>query len=323
MFKRSKNKKIIGFWAGENYFNFLDPIIKSLEEGGSVIVEKFSYDGDDELLRRQLKKCDIAWFEWARGPIESASKINDLNIPIVCRLHKYEAYIESPRNVNWANVSLLIFISEAVRDTFKRRFPDEIVSVKSTVISNGVDMKVFKADIDRRVGKKIAFNGRFHYHKSPELLLQCFKKISEIDKDYTLHMIGEFVDPVLEEYFWYQVERMGIKTKVNYDGVIDGVEEWLQDKDYFLQPSIIEGQSVAALEAMACGLKPVLHDYYNSTKVFPEKYLFNTIEECCARITKEEVNRNEYYEYVNENNNLEKQIEKIKATIKDLLDAKS
>lgn len=318
---RKKEKLKIGFWAGENYFNFVDPIIEFIEKEGLYDVEKFEYFGDINLLKKQLKQCDLAWFEWARGPIEDVSKI-DTTIPIICRLHKYEAYIDSPKNIDWEKVSTLLFISEAVKNTFEKRFPDEIKKVKSIIIANGVDTNLFKLNNNKR-GYKIVFNGRFHYHKSPELLLQCINAIHKKDKKYEFYLIGGFTDPVIEEYFWYQVDQMKLNPIIHYDGVINDVHNWLQDKDYFLQPSIIEGQSVAALEAMSCGLKPVLHNYYNSYKVFPKKYLFNTIDEAVDMVTNNDYNRDEYRNYVKKYNNIDIQINKINDLIKDLLNEKS
>jgi len=315
---RGNVKPVIGFWAGENYFRFLDPIIEHLEKGGEFSVRKFNYEGNNKLLNKQMSQCDLTWFEWARGPIEAASKLKK-KVPIICRLHKYEAYIDSPEAIEWRNVDKLIFISEAVKDTFTNRFPEQAKEISPVLIRNGIELSKFTANMDRKRGHKIAFNGRFHYHKSPELFLQCAHKLKEINPNYTFHLIGEFIDPVIQEYFWYQVEQMGLNSSVVYDGVIEDVNHWLSDKDYFLQTSIIEGQSVAALEAMACGLKPVMHNYFNSGKVFPEKYLYNTIDEAVSMICDENFSRNEYRSYVVKNNDLEKQMLAIEGLIKELL----
>jgi len=345
-------KPVIGFWAGDcNNFSFLDPIIELLSKDFEVkkftfneslsqrLVTKVVSDKNQQgmqryhsrvsflinttfsKLRRQLNSCDIAWFEWANGPIIWASQLKDIKTPIICRLHRYEAYSETPLLIDWSKVSSLIFIAESVEKVFKCRFPDQYDSTKSRVIRNGVDLTKFTADLSRTKGKKIAFVGRLHYVKNPSLMLQCMAVLVKRDPEYKLYIAGGFFDLVLEEYFWDQVEKLGLKDNVIYSGELkrDEISNWLSNKDYFLMTSIIEGQPVSVLEAMAEGLKPVIHNYFLAEEVFPIKYLFNTIEECVESILNDDFDRQEYFNYVSHNNSLEKQVDKIKEEIKSLL----
>jgi len=316
----SNEKPLIGFWAGDcNNFWFLDPIIDRLST--DFRIKKFIYhEGDIAGLEQGLKECNLAWFEWANGPIMPATHLQGIDTPIVCRLHRYEAYTNAPELINWPRVNKLIFISESVRESFKNRFPGQYESVDNAVVRNAVDLERFSADLSHPRGKKVAYVGRFHYHKNPSMLLQCFSALLQKDPEYEIHVAGRFCDPVIEEYFWHQVNKLGIKKQITYHGEIDNVNKWLADKDFLLLSSMIEGQPVIALEAMAEGIKPVIHNYFMAEKVFPKKYLFNTIEECIDKITCEDFNRQEYRAYVEKHNDLLKQTTKIKRVLTNILD---
>lgn len=312
-------KPLLGFWAGDlNNFQFVNPLIMELSK--DYRVRKYIYqDGDISSLENGLKECDLAWFEWANGPVIPASQLQGINTPIICRLHRYEAYGDAPHLINWSRINKLIFISESVEESFKHRFPKAYASVKSTVVRNGVDLAQFKADLTRPRGKKVAYLGRLHYHKNPAMLLQCFAAIAKKDPEYEFHVAGSLHDSVIDEYFRYQSEKLGLNNQIIYYGNINNASEWLKDKDYLLISSIIEGQPVSVLEAMAEGVKPVIHDYFLSDRVFPRKYLFNTIEECVEKVTGDDFNRQEYRDYVESNNDLLKQASKIKEIINNLL----
>jgi len=341
------DKPIIGFWAFNDNFYFLDPIISKLGEDFEVkkfslsrsLAQKFitkilrhpkkpsiRYSIEQFLLntlgfsafKKQLRMCDIAWFEWANGPVLQATAFKDINTPIICRLHRYEAYREMPLSINWSKVKLLIFIAESVKESFKSRFPDQYKLVDSVVIRNGVDLTKFKADLTRPRGKNIAYVCRINYIKNLPLLLQCLTTLVKIDTDYMLHVAGAFDGAVLEEYFWDQVEKLGLASNITYSGKMtnEEISVWLRDKDFILMPSIIEGQPVSVLEAMAEGIKPIVYNYFMAEKVFPRKYLFNTVQECVEKILSDDFNRKEYFDFVAANNDLEK----ICARIKDEID---
>lgn len=54
--------------------------------------------------------------------------------------------------------------------------------------------------------------------------------------------------------------KLGIKEQVRFVGPTDQVREFLVASDIFAMPSKFEGLGIAALEAMACGVTPVLYN---------------------------------------------------------------
>jgi glycosyltransferase involved in cell wall biosynthesis len=312
-------KPVVGFWAGDlNNFQFIDPIIDRL--GEHFQVRRFHYDRNDQAaLNKALKESDLAWFDWANDAVVPASFNKSVDIPFVCRLHRYEVYGHFPTAINWQRINKLVFVSESVRESFKDRYPEYYGKTGCMVINNGIDLNRFNGDISRPRGKNVAYVGRLHYIKNPSLLLQCFAAIANKDPEHRFHVAGEFSEQVIEEYFWDQVKKLKLEDSLTYYGKIDSVNTWLQDMDYIILPSIIEGEPVSVLEAMATGVKPIVSNFVNAEKVLPAKYLFSTVDECVEMVTGKKFDRAEYRSYVEANNDIEKQIAEVKTLIESLL----
>lgn len=271
--------KRIGFWAGDqNNFQFVDPLIDFL--GTSYKVSKHNYDGDVETLHEQMKRVDICWFEWGNGPVVPATQTGPEK-PIINRIHRYELYSESPLHIEWPRVNRLVFSSPSMIKRFEESFPEQSQSVDYRHIGIGVDMELFEFKDKKKTGKQLLYVGRIHPHKNPSLLLQIFAKLHSIDSEYTLKIIGGFSDQLFEEYFYDQLNKLGIKNSVVFLGKLSHAEmiRHVQTADHFMITSIIEGLSQASLEAMSCGVRPVIFDYFGSEMGYPKKCIYNTVDQ--------------------------------------------
>jgi tetratricopeptide (TPR) repeat protein len=133
-----------------------------------------------------------------------------------------------------------------------------------------------------------------------------------------------FSEQIIEEYFWDQIEKLGLKKSLTYYGKINNMDSWLKDMDYMILSSIVEGGQpcLSILEAMAAGVKPIIANYIGAEQVIPDKYLFNTVDECVSLVLDDDFNRSEYREYVKTNNDFENQVAQIKALIESSLQNK-
>ena len=127
--------------------------------------------------------------------------------------------------------------------------------------------------------------------KNPAFVLQCMQKLHYIDPDYRLFFGGEFADAALEHYLKHMVDALDLRDVVFFDPPAaeqEDVRFWLEDKHYIVSTSIVESQSMGLLEGMACGLKPVVHNFPGADQVFPSEFLFNISEEFCEQIVSDE-----------------------------------
>jgi glycosyltransferase involved in cell wall biosynthesis/spore maturation protein CgeB len=272
-----------------------------------------------QTLGDQLKTCDIAWFEWCESHLEAATQLPKI-VPVVCRLHSYEAFGTYPKGINWNRVDRLVFVNETVRDLFCRRFH---INHNAVTIPNGLDFSKYQIPDNKQYGKKVAYLGSISYKKGPQMLLQCCKAIHEIDPEYTFHIAGDFHEMRSRIYIEEMLPRLN--SPVTFYGHVDDVPLWLRDKDFIISTSLFESFQYALIEGIACGLMPLVHSWPGSEQIFPKRALFDT-PQACATLTKEyEISdRKElaerFREQIKGRFNIDNQVKKISTLLKETLE---
>jgi 2-polyprenyl-3-methyl-5-hydroxy-6-metoxy-1,4-benzoquinol methylase len=201
----------------------------------------------------------------------------------VCRLHHYEAFSGLARQVNWKAVSDLIFVSAHIRDLTAEQVPGLSDLCRLHVVPNGVDTERLGFR-ERERGFEVAYLGYVNFKKGPMLLVQAARAICRLDPRYRLHIGGSFQDAFHALYFKQMMEEFGLTKRVVLHGWIEDVDAWLGDKHYVLCTSLSEGHPVGILEAMAKGLKPLIHNFYGASRVFPRELLWSDLEELAERL---------------------------------------
>ncbi|MHC4322639.1 MAG: glycosyltransferase [Planctomycetota bacterium] len=302
----SKRPKV-AFFCGGDGMTFLDEIYEFTKQRFEVRL----FEGQTtEELSELMKWSDISWFEWCTNLAAIGSKQ-----PKVCkniiRLHRYEAYEQWPQHVNWANIDALITVGNSfVKDALLRRAPYIENQTPIFTIPNGVNLEKF-AFTERPRGKNIAFLSNLRMVKNPAFVLQCMQKLNYINPEYRLFFGGQFQDETLEQYLRHMVAVLGLSDVVFFDGRQENAASWLKDKHYIVSTSLIESQGMGLLEAMACGMKPVIHNFPGAEQIFPSEYLFNIAEEFCEHIISEQYEPQTYRRFVEENYALKDQLPKI------------
>jgi glycosyltransferase involved in cell wall biosynthesis len=129
-------------------------------------------------------------------------------------------------------------------------------------IPNGIDTQQFQPAspserADLRLAQSIApdipvavFAGRLHPVKQVDTLLRAWQQVP----DGYLVILGDGDERVRLEIL---SRKLGIASRVRWQGMVSNVGDWLRLADTFVLPSASEGLSIALLEAMACGATPV------------------------------------------------------------------
>ena len=316
----------LGVWAadGDN-FHFLDPILKRLPERYQV--HKFSWPlimSDDQLARKlaaELKTIDIAWFEWASGPVLQGSHLTR-GIPSICRLHRYEAYTNNPRLIRWENIDRLIFIAKGVQKTFKTLHKQILPAIRVIeVIPNAIAVEEFPLKRDRERGFNVAFLGRIQMVKNPMMLVQIMARLVQEDPRYRLYIAGAVEEHVTMQYLEYHINQSGLREHFFFRGALKPaqVKQWLTRQHYILSTSVIEGHPVGVMEGMAVGLKPIIHDFVGARDIFPDAFLYNTIDEAVRMIVSEDYEPARYRRFIEEHYALTKQVEATTCVLDELV----
>ena len=168
----------------------------------------------------------------------------------------------------------------AVSETTKERLINcyHVNPEKISVISNGVELDLYRRASCPKIPYKIVYLGRLNEHKKVHLLIDAFQKVKRAIPEATLHIAGDGPQrPRLE-----QLSR-GIPG-ITFGGLVSEEEKarilcsaWL-----YVLPSIREGQGITLLEAMASrtptvasfvdgsGVISVIEDAKNGLLVKPE-----------------------------------------------------
>jgi glycosyltransferase involved in cell wall biosynthesis len=303
---RSKRPKI-AFFCGADGMTFLNEILEFTEKR----FETRLFEGQTEQQLYELTRwADICWFEWCTNLAAAASNMQKVCKNIV-RLHRYEAYEQWPQQVNWPNIDILITVgNKIVKNTIIERVPGIESQTSLVDIPNGVNLDKFEFT-NRQRGKNIAFLANLRMVKNPAFVLQCMQKLHYIDPEYRLFFGGTFQDMVLEQYLRHMVKALDLTDVVFFDGWQEDTNAWLADKHYIVSTSIIESQGMGLLEAMACGLKPVIHNFPGAEDIYPSEFLFNISEEFCRQILCDKYEPQRYRKFVEEKYSLKAQLSKI------------
>ena len=303
---RSKRPKI-AFFCGGDGMTFLNSIYEFIQQRFEVRL--FEGKTEQELFEL-MKWSDISWFEWCTDLAVIGSRQRKVCENII-RLHRYEAYGPWPRQINWNNIDTLITVGNSiVKDTLFSSVPDINNRTSLITIPNGVDLDKYVFS-ERKRGKNIAFLSNIRAVKNPAFVLQSMQKLHYIDPEYRLFFAGRFQDVNLEQYIRHMVDVLDLRDVVFFDGWQEDVCSWLEDKHYVVSTSIIESQGMGLLEAMACGVKPVIHNFLGANEIFPTDYLFNISEEFCEQVLSTSYEPQRYRRFVEEHYPLEKQLVQI------------
>lgn len=292
-------KKKIVFFILPGLDNFIDDIIKYLSQKydtKKVIVNH--YDQIDE----EMKKADICWFEWCDPLVAYGSKLEMAkDKKIICRLHSYESFTNYIYQVNWSNVDKVIFVAEHIkRIVLSKIF---IPQDKVYVIPNGIDLSKQEYK-ERKKGFNIAYVGYINFKKGPMLLMHAFKKIFDTDNRYKLHIAGTFDEERYRLYFNQMIKEFGLEKNIIFYGWQKDINKWLEDKNYLICTSVLESQGLGIMEAMSKGIRPLIHNFVGAKEVYPEKYVWSSLDDIVNMLSDEEYSSIEYRNFIEKNYSL-------------------
>lgn len=150
---------------------------------------------------------------------------------------------------------VLIAVSSITGNSLQQHFPSRIVT-----IPNGVDISLcnnIEPDEDWACrDNHLVYVGRLSPEKNLDYLLLEMKRLKELGVSATLSLIG--TGP-LYDYLKAKIHSLGLDDNIFLHGSLDEPEKIsiVKTASAFLLPSGREGFSIAALEAMACGV-PVI-----------------------------------------------------------------
>lgn len=276
---------------------FLSAIEKKLSKYGSIFIDtSFDYD--------LAKGAKVIWCEWANQKAIDVSntKLDGLK---VLRIHAYEAFTEYASQINWNGFDVVIFIDDYIKDYVERQYGKVNGAV---VIPNGVDLDRFTLNPEKQKNNKIAFAGYLTRKKGIGELLLLARSLPE----YEFHLAGKYQENDIADWINHKKPDNVFIHEWKYEGAMN---EFYQDKTFVLNTSMRESQGMSICEGMACGCKPIVHDWIGAEEIYGKEYVYRDINEF-KKILDGSFEPGKYRQFIKDNYNFENTFKKIEEVLK-------
>lgn len=243
--------------------------------------------GHEFELTTAPKNSDVVIHGWASGssqPLKGARN--------VMFLRRYELFDGGLSKVQWSGIDHLVCVNEWIAGVVKDVFKRNNVKTPVSVIYNAFEDRRWSFKV-RKPGKKIGMACHIHPKKNLPLALQV---LGELPDDYELHIAGAMQDPCTAEYLNHVAKRM--QRSVYFYGHVDAMNFWWEGMNYCLSTSISEGNPNNVIEAMAKGIKPVVHCWPGADVQFPPDLLFSKASLAASIIASETYDSVVYKQWV-------------------------
>jgi glycosyltransferase involved in cell wall biosynthesis len=233
----------------------------------------FEARGHEFECRPDAVSADVVLHGWASGdsqPVDGAKN--------VMFMRRYELFEGGINRVRWPGVDHLICVNSWIANIAGSVLADRY-GTKVHLIYNGTDVNTWRFKV-REPGKKMGMACHVHPKKNLPLAVQILGLLPE---DYELHIAGAIQDSCTAEY----LNNLGkaLKRKVYlYDHIDAGMMSmWWEQMSYCLSTSISEGNPNNVIEAMAKGIKPIVHRWPGAEDQFAD-HLFDLATDAARMI---------------------------------------
>ena len=190
-------------------------------------------------------------------------------------VRRYELYSGIVQQIPWDQVDHVVMVNDVLCQIFFKA-----TGVRPKLIYNAVDPAewTFKK---RGPGKNIAWVGFVNLKKNLPLAMQI---MARLPKDYVLHIAGGVQDAQILDYAHNLGNVLGVQMA--FHGAIshDRMNVWLEeDKHFLLNTSVSEGCPNSVIEAMAKGIRPIVHNWPGARQQFGEM-VFDTVDQAAHMI---------------------------------------
>lgn len=289
----------LGLWRAErDPYGFVDAVLDRLPDRYRVHEYHTFRAMHEDQARVDLEQVDLAWFEWAeRRKLHLSEYVGAT--PMLCRVHPRVVYARSEKEVRWTDVDQWVFPAPGLVHAFTSNHRS---GIDSAVVPTGVDVDRIPFDPEKAPNKNIALFGPVHPEDNVALLFQVMEALVARDDGFHLHITGAANDEAVIPYLMRQVEQRGLESHVHFYGVISAEERasWLDQCSYVLSTRPLERDWTGVFEAMARGLKPVIHHFHGAAQAFAPDMLFDTVDEAVGMLLGEAFDPAQYRAFVRE-----------------------
>ena len=284
----------------------LNVVEKWREQGHQVKVDMY-YDVE------KMMWCDVIFGDYIQGGIVHAVKDENNKKPMVIRGIDIDLYFGHYMGLDWDKCKAVLFINDYMREYIVDKYKAaKGVEPKCQIetVHLGIDLAKFTYKEGKK-GKNIGWLNRFWTGKGIELMLQIVYKMVKYDPEYKFELVGPCNEHWVEKYISEFLKRNGLSENVKKLSSVPDVNVWMENMDYMLSTSMKECMSLPIAEAMAKGIKPVIHNWWGADNLYPGDLVFQTAEQACDIIMEDKYDSHFYRKYIEDNYTLDKEVNKL------------
>jgi glycosyltransferase involved in cell wall biosynthesis len=210
----------------------------------------------------------------------------------ILMMRRFEFFHSPWRTWDWDKISAVICCNPWIANEVAQDLP----AGKVTVIFNPIDTNLWDFK-EREPGKRIGMVCRVHPVKNLALAGQI---MLSLPTGYELHIAGKEDDggtmrAYLETVLW------GKRVKWHGQVKNEALNAWWNHMNYCLSTSASEGDPMNVLEAMAKGIKPVIHAWPGAKEMYPQDWVFDSAGMAAKMIEDFPYESNRYLDWVTKN----------------------
>lgn len=233
---------------------------------------------DRNELVETTRWADLTLSAWADEQLVELSHLG-ADTTIVTFIRSYEILaVDLIKRVDWRQVAGNIFVADHVRAVANNVWGEQLMGVPQVTIYNSVTVREYPLHNNGH-GKNICFVGYINSKKGIGPLVQWFREILDCDSNYKLHFAGDFQELRFEVYLRHMIQQLELTDNVEFHGWVDDVPRFLQKMNYVISSSPWEGCPNNIIETMACGIKPLVHNWLGASQLFGDDLCFSNGEQ--------------------------------------------
>lgn len=179
----------------------------------------------------------------------------------------------------WDIVDEVIFLAPHIQQIMMADSRPQQGHFKQHVIPCGVNLDrwTFK---ERQPGNKVGIVAERWVSKGVDLVIQLALKMP----DYEFHWLGKNNDYHWQEAYLQDKVKSKCPNLILEEDYVDDLNAWWEDKNFVLSCSYKETYGYNIAEAMAKGIKPVIHRFYGAEAVWPD-ITWDSIDEAARMLS--------------------------------------
>jgi glycosyltransferase involved in cell wall biosynthesis len=134
--------------------------------------------------------------------------------------------------------------------------------------------------------KHIAWVAERWHAKGIDYFLQFAAMLYKQDPEYKITAVGIWADNAVSGWYRAYINQFMEVNPMNVEIIenVPDMNEFLEGVSHVTCFSKKEAFSYAIAEGMSKGCKPIIHNFYGCDKIWPKKFVWNTLDEALAMV---------------------------------------